>query len=105
MEMCGLCGKDERSHMSLNHEYSITGQLIPRSQNQPEAPQKVTVNMMSSSDVALRSLLVQKGLVTAEEIFTKEAEIRERLARGPQVAANPSNTDGAQKDHTGAYAI
>lgn len=74
IELCGICGSTEPEHQALNHEFSLTGQLIPK-----ELKKKPTQNIriVNSVDVVLRAVLIGKGLITAEDLrVIPEREVR-----------------------------
>lgn len=72
---CGVCDKTKPEHTGMAHRFSPGGQLIV------EAP-KEQVKVISGIDVALRLLLIDKGIITGEELMLKEAALREQLAKG-----------------------
>lgn len=72
MELCSICSAPEAYHAELNHEFNLNGQLIPKSK-QP-AP-----TAASGIDIALRLLLLEKGIITSQELMLKEAELRNAL--------------------------
>jgi len=82
-ERCGLCGKYRREHSSLNHEFSVTGQLITKP---PPEPTKIVV---SSPDHVLRALLIDLGVISGHQLVEKEAEFRDKFSR------NSSNSNPA----------
>ena len=99
--LCGICEngpKDVHDRAEeeglIHHQWSPTGQLIP---SDPKAiRERVAVRqegnkggtvqrVISVPDVVLRSLLIEKGIITFDELQLKEAEFRDRL----RVPASP----------------
>lgn len=72
MELCSICGAQEAYHGDLNHEFNLNGQLVPKSK-QP------TPTAASGIDMALRLLLLEKGILTPKELMLKEAELRSAI--------------------------
>jgi hypothetical protein len=58
----------------MAHRFDPGGQLIPVEEPKPKA--------ISGIDIPLRLLLVDKGLITLEELTLKEVALREQLAQG-----------------------
>jgi hypothetical protein len=86
--VCGLDGCDEAAHATMNHEFSPSGQLIPKAQ------QKQKTEVVVAPDYILRALLLDKGLITGEELTQKEAEFNARF-QARRVAPdrlNPAST-------------
>lgn len=81
---CGVCGKSRAEHEDMNHEFDIVGNLRPKAAKQPP-------KALSSVDIPLRLLLIDKGVITAEELTVKEASLREQLAQAGRNAAPSSN--------------
>lgn len=68
---CGLCGQPEGAHSLMNHEFSVTGQLIAKT------PQKAQpVRVVHQADYVLRAVLLDRGIITGEELNKKEVEFR-----------------------------
>jgi hypothetical protein len=85
MEMANnlcFCGQDEEAHKGLNHEFSPDGSLVQKIPPTPPTP-RVAV------DVCLRLLLIEKGLITADELAFKEAELRDQLRRSTAGPLDP----------------
>lgn len=82
-----FCGLDEQAHRSpsVAHRYSPEGQLIPKAEQPPGA------KGVSGIDIPLRLLLMDKGLITAEELTLKEVALRDQLARQQAVAQQSSD--------------
>lgn len=83
---CAICGKDRPGHAALNHEFSLSGQLIQKSTAQPPRP-------MSTIDIPLRLLLIQQGVIVADDLAMKEAEILERLQARRYATDSPDQGD------------
>jgi len=85
---CGVCSLSEADHLTLQsqgkirHKFSLDGQLIPMVTEQPKPK-----NLVAIPDPALRALLLEKGIITYEELASKEVEIlgRQRVPTTPQV--------------------
>jgi len=79
---CGVCGKTKPDHHGMAHQFNADGALIPTEpQQKPPA--------ISGLDIPLRLLLIDKGLITAEELTLKEVALRDQLAR----SARPPQRD------------
>jgi hypothetical protein len=86
---CGVCGTPQGQHGGMNHKFSAEGILEvvePQKQRKSSAP--------SSIDIPLRLLLIDKGLITQEDLTVKEMQLRDKL-RG---AAAPGRGD-PEGDH------
>jgi hypothetical protein len=79
--VCGVCGRIKTAHDELNHEFDVNGVL--RAKEVKQEPRVV-----SGLDIPLRLLLVDKGIITAEELGVKEALLREQLAQARRNASN-----------------
>lgn len=83
MDECGICGctKEEHNHPDIHHQFSETGQLVPKGPTRrPAAGVELT-----RGDVVLRLITVlrAKGVLTSEDlnlIF-------------PEASSGQSNTD------------
>lgn len=97
---CGLCGADKPAHAALNHEFSLSGQLIPKK----AAPAPRT---MSTIDIPLRLLLIDLGVITAEDLAMKEAEIVERLQarRDAPDSTNEADSAGDLQDRVASKSV
>lgn len=81
---CLLCGRSYPDHETLNHEFSITGQLIAKEVRSKEKVIKTNVN---TADPVLRALLIGKGIITAEDLrVTPEREVRDESNKHHQEA-------------------
>lgn len=69
--LCAVCGRDDLDHVGLNHEFSTTGQLIPKVPTQP-----TQLKVVQTGDYLLRAVLLDKGLVTGEELNEMEVKLR-----------------------------
>lgn len=67
-DVCGVCGQGKEAHRSMAHEFSLTGQLIERK------PLAAPIGA-SSIDLPLRMVLIDAGIITAQELVLKEAEL------------------------------
>lgn len=89
------CGKERREHTvaenngTIHHEFSATGQLVAISN---KAPKRERSNSQRSSgrlrpgidgDPILRFLLIQKGVVSVDELDEAERLLRATGALGP----------------------
>lgn len=68
---CGICGSTPGEHELLNHEFSASGQLIPKvAKPAPRPPLRI-----NGADTVLRALLIGKGIITSDELkVTPERE-------------------------------
>lgn len=73
--LCSLCGMTENVHSHLNHEFNLDGRLVQK------APPKPEPTPISSLDIPLRMALLQKGVITGEDLAIQEALLRQQLAR------------------------
>lgn len=83
--LCGVpgCGKTREEHKELNHEFDIVGNLRAKEPVKPPAA-------ISGLDIPLRLLLLDKGIITAEELTMKEVALREQLSKAGRDAASTS---------------
>lgn len=71
-DRCGICTMDSATHKvaeesgNVNHGFSATGKLIPPNKNEPKAAPVRTI--IAVPDLALRALLVRKGVITSEDL-------------------------------------
>lgn len=93
MAECGVCGLSPEAHASLNHEFSPSGELIPK-KTATDSPKPVS---LGGVDVVLRMVLIDLGIVTAEDLALKEAQLRDRVSR---IASNPSHSADFERAST-----
>lgn len=62
---CRICGALESEHASLNHEFSLDGQLR---QKKPQSSEPPPIRIVRTADTELRALLIGKGLITADDL-------------------------------------
>jgi hypothetical protein len=71
----------------VNHEWSLSSQLIPsdpkkvaeRAELRKERQGNTVQRVISVPDIALRSLLIEMGIITLADLQAKEAELRDRM--------------------------
>lgn len=70
--ICGVCHKAEANHEGLNHKFSIEGILIPVDADAAKRmpPQR------SMPDHVLRLALINRGLLTPDDLNKAAAELR-----------------------------
>jgi hypothetical protein len=67
------------------HAFTLTGELMDR----VEPPKRDTGRRVQVViDLPLRMLLISKGLIIAEELLLKEAELRDQFSQARRDAAN-----------------
>jgi len=81
-ERCGICGKTEPEHEVLNHVFSTSGQLIAKAQQKPKR------EVVVAPDYILRALLMEKGIITGEELIGKEAEFNARFTQARRITSD-----------------
>jgi len=74
-DSCKVCGGTRLAHRQLNHEFSEDGQL----RQKQDPPKQRPAAAASGIDLALRMVLIDAGVVSAEDIALKGAELRERI--------------------------
>lgn len=62
---CSLCGTLLSDHEYSNHEFTLTGQLIPK--RQPSSKQ-TQVRYVKTADTELRALLIGKGIISPDDL-------------------------------------
>ncbi len=62
--ICRVCGTTKSAHGGLNHEFSLTGELVKAQPKKDPAARAVVV-----VDSHLRKILVRKGILTAEDFL------------------------------------
>lgn len=62
--VCKVCGTARSAHGALNHEFSLSGDLIKVQPKKDPAARAVVV-----VDSHLRKILVRKGILTAEDFL------------------------------------
>jgi hypothetical protein len=85
---CGICSIEQAEHLaleadgSMKHRFTSDGELIPVVREPKKAEPK---RLVAIPDPALRALLLEKGIITYEELAAKEVEIhgRPRLPEAP----------------------
>lgn len=83
---CHLCGTTKADHIASNHEFSLSGQLIPRK----EAPRMTVRPGTGNADLALRALLVGKGIITPEELAVIQPPTSKGSEHGKREESSPS---------------
>ena len=98
LDVCGVagCGKERREHTvaeeegRLNHEFSKDGRLVVLSRDKPARPPRGNSQRSSGrvvtgavGDPILRFVLINKGLITVEELDEAERLLRATGALGP----------------------
>ncbi len=83
-EVCGICEQPEELHVGTAHKFSVDGQLIAVTPTQKQPQPK---SLIAIPDPALRAILLEKGIITYEELAAKEVEIlgRQRVPTTPRV--------------------
>lgn len=71
---CGVCGRTKPEHENMAHKFDPGGQLIP-------VTEELKPKTISGIDIPLRLLLVDKGIITLEELTLKEVALHEQLAK------------------------
>lgn len=71
-EVCGVCKGDKASHEGKVHKFSPSGELI----EQKPIPRQAVA---SGIDIVLRLILIEKGLITMDDIVVKEEQLRHDL--------------------------
>lgn len=72
-DLCAICGVLRSRHDS-NHKFSENGELEVVEPTRPRRSAAV-----SGIDIPLRLLLIDKGVITAEDLAVKEAQLRDKL--------------------------
>lgn len=79
---CAICEVAEEDHVGAAHKFSEDGELV---MVEPKASKPGPKNLVAIPDPALRALLLEKGIITYEELAAKEVEIlgRQRVPERP----------------------
>jgi hypothetical protein len=76
-QVCGVCGQSKGAHAGMAHKFSVEGRLEVVEEPKPKAPP-------AKVDFALRLLLIQKGIITAEELQGMEEAVHATRGNPPQ---------------------
>lgn len=68
---CGLCGQNKEAHREMAHKFSISGQLEAKETEKPPTTPR------TSADHVLRLLLMEAGVITAEQMTAMEVKVHE----------------------------
>lgn len=76
-DRCGICDSDEPEQHQLDeangvihHRWSIAGDLVPVDRRPQKQRQQPPITVIRSVDTSLRRLLMEKGVLTDEDIAT-----------------------------------
>lgn len=79
---CAICLIPEELHNGMAHKFSEDGDLIPVATEPEKKPR-----MMAVPDPALRALLIEKGIISYEELAAMEVRLlgRQSVPERPSV--------------------
>lgn len=105
------CGKERREHTAgekaetINHEFSKDGRLIVLDRRRPPGKERGNsqrssglVRPMAGGDPILRYLLINKGIITTDELDEAEKMLKTIGALGPTPAMRLGRVDDAAPD-------
>lgn len=84
---CSLCGTLLSDHEYSNHEFTLTGQLIPK--RQPSSRQ-TQIRYVKTADTELRALLIGKGIISADDLKLLPTREEENANQDSGKAAQPN---------------
>lgn len=76
---CPICGKDQETHRMLeqqgilNHQFSSDGSLVPVDHKPKSAARRNEVLVVPGVDIALRNLLIRKGILSDSDFVDSGA--------------------------------